>query len=202
MATKKPAKKRTRSRTSKVGRPTKCTPETIEEIRKAIVERGSGREDAARAAGVGVATFHEWMARGARGEPGFADFLEVVEGAERDLVAKAEQVVVDLLGSSTPHAVRFAAAKLIMERRRSSVWAPRGTLKHEGPDGGPVRVAAQVEHSGTVALAPLVTIETLRALTRAETEAALSVELERQQEAEAADEEGPNGSMDGPDVGG
>jgi hypothetical protein len=189
MATRKPTKPRTRSRSSKPGQPTKCTPETAERVRKAIL-KGAGREDAARAAGVGPSTMREWLAKGLTGEEPYAAFLAVVEGAESELVRKAGQVVTDLLGSKkTPHAVRFAAAKLVLERRRADVWAPRGTLKHEGPDGGPVRVAAQVEHSGEVQLAPLVTRETLRELTRAETEAALALEFERQQ-ANNRDEEG------------
>lgn len=153
MASQPPAKKRTRSRSNKLGRPTKCTPDVIRKVRTAIL-KGAGREDAARSAGVGRATLLEWLARGAKGEAPYADLLDEVEGAESELVRKAGAVVTDLLGSSkTPHAVRFAAAKLVLERRRTEVWGPRGSVRVSGPGDGPVPVAAQVEHSGSVQVA-------------------------------------------------
>lgn len=144
--------KRTRGRTTKVGRPTKCTPEVIEQVRKAILEAGAGREDAARKAGVSRASFHEWMGRGAQGEAPYADFLEAVEGGERELVSKAEQVLVDLLAPNVSDSVRFATAKLIVERRKPDVWSARGTIRHEGFDGGPVAVDAKVTGSVAVGL--------------------------------------------------
>lgn len=144
------ARKRTQSTTSKPGRPTKCTPEVAKKVRAAIL-KGAGREDAARAAGVAPSTAREWLARGAKGEEEFAAFLAAVEGAESELVRRAGAVVVDLLGGrKTPHAVRFAAAKLVLERRRADVWAPKKDVRVSGPDGGPVPFAGQVEHSGQV----------------------------------------------------
>jgi hypothetical protein len=147
MASRKP---RTRSRYAKRGQPTKCTPETAERVRKAVL-KGAGREDAARAAGVAPSTAREWLARGASGEEPYAAFLAAVEGAESELVRRAGAVVVDLLGGKkTPHAVRFAAAKLVLERRRAEVWAPKKDVRVSGPDGGPVPFAGQLEHSGQV----------------------------------------------------
>jgi hypothetical protein len=189
MAARKTAKKRTRSRTSKIGRPTKCTPEVTKKVCDAILNLAT-REDAAHAAGISLAALKEWLGRGAQGEEPFAAFLAAVEAAESELVRFAGEGMKKLaVDEDTPPAVKFSAYKFILERRRPDVWAARGTLKHEGPDGGPVRVAAQVEHSGEVQLQPLVTRETLRELTRAETEAALALELERQQ-ANNRDEEG------------
>jgi hypothetical protein len=172
MATKKPAKPRTRKRSSspKGGRPTKCTPEVMRKVRAAIL-KGAGREDAARAAGLSPSTFHLWMSKAASGEAEFSEFLETVEGAESDLVRKAGQVLTDLLGSKkTPAAVRFASAKLILERRRADVWGPKKDVRVSGPDGGPVPVAAEVAHSGKVevsgevAVRPLFTREELAAM--------------------------------------
>lgn len=148
-----PRKPRTRSKSSKPGRPTKCTPEVIRKVRAAIL-KGAGREDAARAAGIGRATLLEWLARGARGDAPYADLVDSVEGAESELVRKAGAVLTDLLGSKkTPHAVRFASAKLILERRRPEVWAPKRDVRVSGPEGGPIPVAAEVEHKGEVAVA-------------------------------------------------
>lgn len=169
MAQKKPAK-RTRSRYPKRGQPTKCTPETAERVQKAIL-KGAGREDAARAAGIAPSTAREWLARGSTGEEPYAAFLAAVEGAESELVRKAGSVVTDLLGSKkTPHAVRFAAAKLVLERRRSEVWAPRGSMRLEGQNGGPIEIAAEV--SGKVEVA-LFTAEQLANLSPEQLEAAI-----------------------------
>jgi hypothetical protein len=191
MARQKPAPKRTRSRSSKPGRPSKCTPEVTSKVCKAIQE-GSGREDAARAAGIGPATFREWMARAAAGEGEYAAFAAAVEEAESRIVRWAGKGLVTLCRSKkTPPAVKLAGFKLILERRRPDVWAPRRELQVSGPDGGPVplAVSGQVQLSGEVALRPLISREDLRELTRQETEAALQVEFERQQ-AQNREEEG------------
>lgn len=189
--TKAPAKKRTRSRSTKKGRPTECTPATTKIVVDAILNLAT-REDAARAAGVCRATLQRWLAEGAKSEAGpFRDFLDAVDAAESELVRFAGDGMKTLAShADTPPAVKFSAYKFILERKRPSEWGPKGAVQVSGPDGGAVRVEAQVEHTGEVAVAlrPLVDRETLRELTRIENEAALSVELERQQQAETAEE--------------
>lgn len=145
MATKKPAKKRTRSRSSKVGRPTKCTPEVTKIVCDAILNLAT-REDAAHAAGISLAALKEWLGRGAHGEEPFAAFLAAVEAAESELVRFAGEGMKTLAThAETPPAVKFSAYKFILERRRPEAWGPKGAVRHEGPDGGPVQVQAQVE---------------------------------------------------------
>jgi len=144
---KKPAPTRKQSTTEKLGRPSKLTPLVQAGVVEAIL-KGAGREDAARAVEIGTATFREWMARGSTGEAPFAAFAAAVEGAESELVRRAGAVLIDMLAPEVSESVRFAAAKLILERRRPDVWGARAAVRLEGAAGGPV----QVEHSGAVAV--------------------------------------------------
>lgn len=163
---------RKQGRTSKTGRTTKCTPETQRAVVLAI-HQGAGREAAASAAKIGTATFREWMARGSAGEEPFAAFAAAVEGAERDLIARAAKVMTDLLGPKTSESVRFAAAKFVLERRAPSMWGSRAAVRVEGADGGPV----EVKHSGQVTT-PLFTDEQIASMSASQLEAVLKVELE------------------------
>ena len=163
------------------GRPSKLTAEATRLVCDAIL-KGAGREDAAGAAGIAPSTLYLWLSEGAKREPGeFLEFLEAVEGAERQLVADCSAGMVELTGKNTPPAVRFAALKLILQSRRPALWRPAKEVAISAPGGGPV----QVEVSGAVeaTLRPLVTLEDLRKMTREETEATLLAEAERQDQA-------------------
>lgn len=127
-----------------MGRPSKFSAETTQLVVDAIL-RGAGREDAAAAAGICKATLQDWIAKGRAGHPDFLDFLARVEGAERDLVMRAEGVLVDLLKPEVSDAVRFASAKLIVQSRRPKEWRPPRSVEMSGPEGKPVEVAAKVE---------------------------------------------------------
>ena len=66
------------------GRPTKYTPETVDEITKAIHE-GATQDDAARLAGVCPAIFYRWLT-----QPTKIDFLEKVQKAHAEF--KQQQI--------------------------------------------------------------------------------------------------------------
>jgi transposase-like protein len=130
------------------GRPSKLT-DTLVKLVVIAISKGAGREDAAEAAGIHPSTFRRWMAEAASGEESeFSAFRAAVEGAESELVRRAGAVLIDMLAPEVSESVRFAAAKLILERRRPDVWGARAAVRIEGAAGGPV----QVEHSGAVAV--------------------------------------------------
>lgn len=149
------------------GQPTKCTPTVRQAVVDAIL-KGAGREDAARAAKIAPSTLYLWLAEGRKQETGvYSEFLEAVEGAESELVRRAGEVLTDMLGPKTSESVRFAAAKLILERRRPDVWGSRAAVRVEGADGGPV----EVKHSGQVEVAVEIPWERLGELTPEQLEA-------------------------------
>lgn len=63
------------------GRPTKCTPEVIEIVRKELA-KGATRTRAAQMAGIDEESARVWMQRGAAGEEPFLAFLEAVKSGE------------------------------------------------------------------------------------------------------------------------
>lgn len=150
-----------------VGRPSKLTPEVQKAVCDAIL-KGAGREDAAVAAGISLRCLFLWMEKGRAEESAeYVHFLRAVEGAESELVRRAGEVLTDMLDPRVSESVRFAAAKLILERRRPDVWGSRAAVRVEGAAGGPV----QVEHSGSVAAAVEVSWERLGDLTPEQLEA-------------------------------
>lgn len=148
------------------GRPSKLTPVTQERI-CALLRKGVPRDRAARLAGVGVSTFHTWLAEGAKHETGkYRDFLEAVCTAEDELVQKAVSTVHSLLDPRRVEpAVRLNAAKFILSHRFNREFSNRTELT--GADAGPVRVQAEV------AVRPLFTADELAAMTPEQLAAAL-----------------------------
>jgi hypothetical protein len=70
-----------------VGRPTKCTPERIDQIAR-LVKHGVPIRHAAVAVGISESTIHGWMARGAKAKSGvYLEFLEAVTRAQAASVA-------------------------------------------------------------------------------------------------------------------
>ncbi len=128
-----------------MGRPTKCTPELTERL-CALLRDGLGRESAARTVGIGEATFHGWMAKGARKIKPYAEFRRRVEAASDALHAEVVEVLVakGLRAENEDRAVRTAT--WMAERLWPDTWAKRTEVRATGPDGG----ALQVRHSGHV----------------------------------------------------
>ena len=65
------------------GRPTKCTPETIEQFCR-MVSRGMPDGWAADALGIARSTVADWKVRGGNGEAPFSDFLEAYTRARHE----------------------------------------------------------------------------------------------------------------------
>jgi class 3 adenylate cyclase len=111
-----------------VARPSKFTSEVRERMLIAI-RAGNFVEVAARYAGISASTYYEWCARGERGEPGFAEFVEAVDQA----LAEAEVRLVSRISKAAQEGDWRAAAWKLPRRFRER-WAqvapqePKGLL--------------------------------------------------------------------------
>jgi hypothetical protein len=74
------------------GQPTELT-QTVTATMVKQIRRGVVVETAAEAAGISQATFHDWMARGGRGEEPFAEFAAAVRQASAQARVTREQWV-------------------------------------------------------------------------------------------------------------
>jgi hypothetical protein len=106
-----------------VGRPSKLTAEAQTRICEAV-RAGNYLDVAAEYGGIGQATFHRWMSRGAKETKGaYRDFRTAVEKAERDaevaLVATWRRQAID----------NWQAAAALLERRYSRRWGRRQTIE-------------------------------------------------------------------------
>ena len=136
-------KKRTRSTTTKIGRPTKCTPTVIAGV-AARVRAGMGREAACRKMGVAPATMREWTARGLAGEKPYADFVRGIEGASDELQEEVTTALTDALRDVDKADLRTRTAMWLAERLWPETYGKRSEVRTTGPDGGPVQVQAAV----------------------------------------------------------
>jgi len=101
-----------------MSRRTKLTPDTKEDIVKAL-RAGNSRRDSALYAGVSETTFYSWMARGREGEPLYAEFLEAVEKAEAQSVVR-NVAIIQRAAEET-----WQAAAWWLERKRPDDWGRR-----------------------------------------------------------------------------
>lgn len=79
---------------------------------------GCSRPAAAAAARIGTSTLYDWLGRGRRGEPGFAEFLEQVKKAESDVELEAVGIVRNAATKGT-----WQAAAWLLERKFPKRWA-------------------------------------------------------------------------------
>lgn len=86
------------------GRPTKCTPETVERVCQ-YLRAGNTRQTAYTVAGVGRETFYRWLSSN-------SEFREAVEKAEEEAVARNVMVLMAAAQKS------WQAAAWWLERRR------------------------------------------------------------------------------------
>jgi len=116
------------------GRPTKYSPEIADRI-IADIRRGSSREEAAGAAGIGETTLRRWMDR-------YADFRRRVHEADAWAVANAEQAVY----KRDP--LRW------LQSKRPEVWGNLGRQRIEvsGPDG-PIAITHAIDTGSIIAVA-------------------------------------------------
>ena len=101
-----------------MARRTKLTPDTKEDIVKAL-RAGNSRRDSALYAGVSETTFYSWMARGREGEALYAEFLEAVEKAEAQSVVR-NVAIIQRAAEET-----WQAAAWWLERKRPDDWGRR-----------------------------------------------------------------------------
>ncbi len=116
------------TRVSKVGRPTKFTPQTKKKLLDAI-RMGNYREPSCAFAGISVSTFYAWLDKGKRQKKGqFVEFLEAVEHAE----AEAEVRMVAQWQAHIPRDWR--AARDFLARRYPGRWGLKAQvdLDHSG----------------------------------------------------------------------
>lgn len=162
-------KRRKQSSSNRIGRPSKCTPTLMAAIASRI-RKGMGREAAARQAGIGVATFHEWMARGRAGDRPYAEFVRRIEGASDELQGEVSDALTDALRDVDRPDLRARVAMWLAERLWPETYGRRQETRLTGHDGGAVEVKAQV------AVAPLITADVAAGL-EPEQLAALAREL-------------------------
>lgn len=113
---------------SKVGRPSKFTPETKKKLLDAI-RMGNYREPSCNYAGISVSTFYAWLQKGRRQKKGqFVEFLEAVTRAE----AEAEVRMVAQWQAQIPKDWR--AARDFLARRFPERWGSKARMKvdHSG----------------------------------------------------------------------
>ncbi len=99
-----------------MGRPTKCTPETIKRVSDGI-RLGMVYEHAAKYGGIGYSTLREWMIKGEQGIEPFSEFADAVKSAEGECVAANMATIRDAALSG-----KWQAAAWIMERRYTSAY--------------------------------------------------------------------------------
>lgn len=117
--------------------PTKLSPGVQETICKTIAA-GNYREPACALAGIGLTTFHRWMAEGEQAKSGAKrEFWEAVTRAE----AEAEERVVALWQARIPD--DWQAARDFLARRHPERWGRTvQDQRHTGKDGtGPVVIS-------------------------------------------------------------
>lgn len=135
-----------------MGRPTKLTPKVQAAICEAIRE-GTGREEAARLAGVSTTTFHRWMSEGATAEEGeFREFREGVLQSEAELQREAVGLLAKQLRDSDSRLAQRAAIFILTHRFRS-VFSSR--QESSGPNGGPIEVESRAGSLSAEALAAM-----------------------------------------------
>ncbi len=109
-----------------MGRPSKLTDERGERILEAL-RAGNYLGTAARYAGIGESTLHEWRTK-------YPEFAEAVEKARAD----AEARMVAVIMKAAP--IHWQAAAWWLERSFPGRYGRRERIEHTGGDGGPVKV--------------------------------------------------------------
>lgn len=106
----------------KTGRPTKLTPELLEEVVK-YVRTGAYVETAAAAAGVSKVSLYDWLKRGKRGDKSnnglYIEFSEAMSQA----VAESELRDIALIGKAASR--NWTAAAWRLERKHPQRWGRR-----------------------------------------------------------------------------
>ena len=120
-----------------MSRRTKLTPDTKEDVIKAL-RAGNSRRDSALYAGISETTFYSWMARGREGEPIYAEFLEAVEKAEAQSVVR-NVAIIQRAAEET-----WQAAAWWLERKRPDDWGRRQRMDIGTSQEQPMEVIVKI----------------------------------------------------------
>lgn len=126
------------------GRPSALTPEVREGLLQAF-RLGATVKIACGAMGVGETSFYRWMARGESATSGqYREFWQDVNVA-RD---RGDLELLALVRKASKKDGRLALELLSRRHPKAYARQDRTTVRHEGHDGGPVKVAAVVANLG------------------------------------------------------
>ena len=115
------------------GRPSKCTPKTIEAVETAL-RSGVSFSAACGIAGVSPKTANAWMAGNKMCHRRFQAAVQRARSArEAELVARLRDIQL-----SEKESVALDALKFELERQHK--WSTKQAIEVSGPDAGPVRV--------------------------------------------------------------
>lgn len=120
-----------------MGRRTKLTPDTQENVIKAL-RAGNSRRDSALYAGISEQTFYSWMARGREGEALYEEFLEAVEKAEAHSVVR-NVAIIQRAAEET-----WQAAAWWLERKRPDEWGRRQRYDIGTSEAQPMEVIVKI----------------------------------------------------------
>ncbi len=120
-----------------MARRTKLTPDTKEDIVKAL-KAGNSRRDSALYAGIAESTFYGWMERGRAGEPLYMEFLEAVEKAEAQSVVR-NVAIIQRAAEET-----WQAAAWWLERKRPDDWGRRQRMDIGTDKDQPMEVVVRI----------------------------------------------------------
>tara|TARA_Y100000114_G_scaffold147662_1_gene159714 strand:+ start:1651 stop:2037 length:387 start_codon:yes stop_codon:yes gene_type:complete len=120
-----------------MSRRTKLTPDTKEDVVKAL-RAGNSRRDSALYAGISEQTFYSWMKRGRDGEPLYAEFLEAVEKAEAQSVVR-NVAIIQRAAEDT-----WQAAAWWLERKRPDDWGRRQRMDIGTSQEQPMKITVQI----------------------------------------------------------
>ena len=114
--------------------PTKCTPENIETICKAV-RMGCYPAIASQAAGIEPRSFYTWLKRGMSGEEPYKTFYDAVNVAQ----AEAENHLVNTIKVASEK--NWIPAAWLLERTHPDRYSIKTKQELSGPDGGPMQIA-------------------------------------------------------------
>jgi hypothetical protein len=119
------------------GQPTKLTPEVTERLVEAL-KAGNYIETACTYAGIGVSTYHAWVAKAEEtgANKDFTDFLDAVKKAR----SEAEIRNVALIQQAAQK--NWTAAAWWLERSQPARWGRQTKTINEisGPEGAPIQI--------------------------------------------------------------
>ena len=131
--------KRTKRQRRPPGRPSKFGPEVAKRLLN-LLRAGVSARRAARAVGIGEATYFRWLEAGAapRARREFREFREQAEAAADEGVARVTVRLNELIESNAvPPATRLAAITFYLARRAPEEWGPAREMEAPANDKAP-----------------------------------------------------------------